>query len=810
MEQQEGARLQTRDGKDVALQGITLTGELRGLLFEAQVKQDFVNPGKRPIEVVYRFPLPWGAVLLGVDVVLGERHLKGVVVEKKQAEQRYEEALSDGHAAIMLEQNRDHSYSLNLGNLAAGEHCSITLRYAQTLAFAQRGLRLLIPTVIAPRYGDAQRDGGLQPHQTPRHSSTAEYPFDLTLRLHGPLARARVASPSHPVAFTHEASEHGGVLNISLARHAVLDRDFVLVIDQLAQDAVASAALDAVHPQQVAVLAGFCPRIPARDGSPMTVKILVDCSGSMAGDSMQAARRALHAIIGQFGAEDRFALSRFGSTVEHRSRSLWKVTEATRLAALRWVGELEANLGGTEMQGALDSTFALGHSGRGDGHGDGNDTSDVLLITDGEIEAIDRTIESAQQSAHRLFIVGIGSSPAEAHLRRLADATGGACDFVAPGEDVEPAVLRMFARLRSPRLADLRLLWPAGVSPRWVSNLPTSVFDGDTVRVFALLPEAAEGEVRLVGKSAATAPEQDIASICLTREVGEGDALARMAAAAHLRQPGTPTKSGLRLALDYQLVTPLTNFLLVHERADGERAGDMPELHAIAPMVPAGWGGMGSVSSSFEIAAPALRCSIGVPGVWRTKRAPATQHSAISDMGMDGSDDLAIPAFLRKGRQAADIDHDDPRLWSDTEHYAGLTPLGVAEWLHLTPRNEWPTTYEGLRAMGLGAWVIDWLQWRVAVSGGMQHSEEAVVAAFVHLMAWHAHRMSPIQGLRAALQTMVQHLRKTPAGIDMTLVDAMAADLQDMTAQRWPDAVLSLDAQGSGAPAGDAGLKEPS
>lgn len=803
MERQEGARLQTRDGKDVALQGITLTGELRGLLFEAQVKQDFVNPGKRPIEVVYRFPLPWGAVLLGVDVLLGERHLKGVVVEKKQAEQRYEEALSDGHAAIMLEQNLDHSHSLNLGNLAAGEHCSITLRYAQTLAFAQRGLRLLIPTVIAPRYGDAQRDGGLQPHQTPRHSSTVEYPFDLTLRLHGPLAQARVASPSHPVAFTHEASEQGGVLSISLARHAVLDRDFVLVIDQLAQDAIASAALDAMHPQQVAVLAGFCPRIPVQETSPMTVKILVDCSGSMAGDSMQAARRALHAIIGQFGAEDRFALSRFGTAVEHRSRSLWKVTEATRLAALRWVGELEANLGGTEMQGALDSTFALGQSGRGPDHG----TSDVLLVTDGEIEAIDRALESAQQSAHRLFIVGIGSSPAEAHLRRLADATGGACDFVAPGEDVEPAVLRMFARLRSPRLADLRLQWPEGVSPRWVSNLPASVFDGDTVHVFALLPEAAEGEVRLVGKSTATAPEQDIASICLTRELGQSDALARMAAAAHLRQPGTPGESAVRLALDYQLVTPQTNFLLVHERADGERAGDMPELHTIAPMVPAGWGGMGSLGSSFEIDAPALHSFVEAPSVWRTKRTRATLRSAVTDIGKD---DLSIPAFLRKGQQAAAIDHDDPQLWVDTEHYAGLTPLGVAEWLHQTPEDAWPTTYEGLRAMGLGAWVIDWLQWRVAVSGGTQHSEEAVVAAFVHLMAWHAHRVSPIQGLRAALQTTIQRLRKTAAGIDMALVDAMAAELQDMTAQRWPDAVLSLDAKGSGTLQGDAGLKEPS
>ena len=161
MNQQE-ACLQARHGEDVVFLGCRLSGELRGLMFEAQVEQGFRNPSKENIEVAYTFPLPWGAVLLGVEVLLGNKHLSGRVVEKAQAEARYEEALSEGDAAIMLEKNADHSYCLNLGNLAAGEACTITLRYAQTLSFEQGSLRLLIPTVIAPRYGDAVRDGGLR------------------------------------------------------------------------------------------------------------------------------------------------------------------------------------------------------------------------------------------------------------------------------------------------------------------------------------------------------------------------------------------------------------------------------------------------------------------------------------------------------------------------------------------------------------------------------------------------------------------------------------------------------------------------
>lgn len=43
---------------------------------------------------------------------------------------------------------------------------------------------------------------------------------------------------------------------------------------------------------------------------------------------------------------------------------------------------------------------------------------------------------------------------------------------------------------------------------------------------------------------------------------------------------------------------------------------------------------------------------------------------------------ITLPAFLRKRDQI--IDHQDPRYWARSEHYEGLTPLGVSEWLRIT------------------------------------------------------------------------------------------------------------------------------
>src|SRR5207342_2403684 len=112
---------------------------------------------------------------------------------------------------------------------------TIHYRYAQLLRFEHGSVRLAVPTVIAPRYGDPSA-AGLQPHQQPVNSLGVTYPFALAVEVRGAIAKARIASPSHRIA---AASSDDGV-TVALAQDACLDRDFVLVIDQLAATSLAS------------------------------------------------------------------------------------------------------------------------------------------------------------------------------------------------------------------------------------------------------------------------------------------------------------------------------------------------------------------------------------------------------------------------------------------------------------------------------------------------------------------------------------------------------------------------------------------
>ena len=674
---------QAASTNDLMMKSVTVDGDVCGGVFEAKVRQQFTNPTAESVEVVYTFPLPIDATLLRVDVLMGEKRLSGKIVTKPEANVTYEETLSEGDAAILLERADDGNYVISLGNLAPGEDCSVEISYAHMLAFEQDSLRIRIPTVIAPRYGDPHDDGGLSPHQVPTTDVLAQYEFALELRLHGELSSSRVASPSHPISIAPAGHTRPNVTKISLGSRSLLDRDFVLVIDQLQSDSLVTLSPDMNQRKNYALIASFRPVVRQTTKSPMALKILVDCSGSMQGDSIHATKNALHEVLSAFEEDDKFSLSRFGTTVEHRSRALWSAQERTITSAAEWVDHLHANMGGTNMEEALESTFSL--------TSDESQPYDVLLITDGAIYAVDKTLKMARASKHRVFIVAIGSSPEGNFLTQLSQATGGTCEFVASSERAASAITRMFSRIRAPEIRNLSVIWPEPIKPVWVSNIETSIFSGDTTHLYAWLSkeEIAQvhgKELRLIGNVGKYSEHRELA--CVRLEVNDQEDLpdtnfgvSRFVATQRFVQSCDKAEQE-NLALDYQLVTTRTSLIMINERSEGDKATEMPELHVVRQMMPAGHSGFGAVqlsmASAETLASDCMSLSID-PKVSNRKRASSRSRIMASmqapSLSRGGRNrDGALDRFPNRS-ESADDDMDDRVYWvkeleTGERHYA--------------------------------------------------------------------------------------------------------------------------------------------
>ena len=145
--------LTCRDGDAPApvLVGVQVEGRLDAVLFGLTLRQTYRNTSDRVLEVIYTFPLPFQAVLLGFASELNGERQEGAVVAKREAERQYEASLEEGDAPVMLEAHADGLHTANIGNLKPGDEIVLECRFVQLLSFEQGRLRVSIPTTIAPR-----------------------------------------------------------------------------------------------------------------------------------------------------------------------------------------------------------------------------------------------------------------------------------------------------------------------------------------------------------------------------------------------------------------------------------------------------------------------------------------------------------------------------------------------------------------------------------------------------------------------------------------------------------------------------------
>ena len=561
--ERESFTMGSLDADGFALQSVSVDGKVEGLFFGYTIRQEYVNTCNRNSEIIYTFPVAWNTALLGMSAVIGEKMLQGVVAAKNEAEQRYEKAVSEGDSAIMVQKSVDGMYTANLGNIKPGENVTVELRCAHLLRFEQGRVRLSIPTVVGLRYGDPYAEGGLARHESVAPDGAASYGFTLRLAISGSIARSRISSPSHDVMMSPVSD---GVV-IKLAG-AVLDRDFVLLLEDVQGDSLAQFVR---HEEDRMVVASFAPKMPETATSPLALKILVDCSGSMDGVRIRQAVKGLREVVGLLAERDCVSYSRFGSNVHRETEGMLPADKKTARRLSELFAETEANLGGTEMGEALMDTFAIPVP---EGF-----PPVVLLITDGDVWNTREIVKQAKQSGHRIFAIGVGMAPGECLLREMAEQTGGACELDGRGEDMHAAIVRMFHRMRSRIAHDIRIDW--GAAPLWQSAAPRFIYDGETVHCFATVaaqPSAAPVLRWKINEAEYSASAEKL-------ENSDTADLFRFGMMRRIEESASEEERKI-LSVKYQIVSDQASLILVHERQDGEKMRDIPSVRHV-PQMPA-------------------------------------------------------------------------------------------------------------------------------------------------------------------------------------------------------------------------------
>ena len=632
-------QLETARGARVALQSVAIETVITGLFGNTTINQRFVNTENQPIEAVYTFPTPHRAVFMGLEVTIGDKSLAGVVMPDAKADRGYEEAIQDGDAAVLLREVEQGLFSVSVGNILPGETIALKYTYAEQLSQQGDTVRLTIPTTIASRYGTPSAVG-LEDHELITHEFDTGYAVALSVTVTGALAGCGIASPSHLIQT--RAVESG--VHVSLSKEtAAMDRDFVLTLNGVDMSNTQGVITPncTVHNDyrredgQWVASAPFYLPIPSNEQTrPGVFNLIIDCSGSMGGDSIRQAKMAAMEIIDSLQPNDRFNLTAFGSHSRTAFNETLPATETTLADARRFVKSLDADMGGTEIGKAIAKACPKRAGKR--------DNANVLLITDGQTYDGNDIVRNHRHRGHRIFTLGVGSAVSRGFLEKLSEATGGACELVAPNERMAEHIVRHFGRMRQLRVVSGEVHWDG--SPTWsVPGDLNGVFAGDTLHVGAGFTTRPGGDVTLIVQyENGTSQTLTVSLEQLSEDHSTAGVLPRVL--AHQRLAQLSDQRRVATALHYQLLTEGTKCLMTHQRTDGKKAEELPELRPVPHEQPAGWGGTGSVSyaDSYHVlparggdyfAVPVAPCDDSVP------------FSEGDDMDIALSD---IPAFLRR------------------------------------------------------------------------------------------------------------------------------------------------------------------
>ncbi|WP_434386496.1 VIT domain-containing protein [Melittangium boletus] len=611
----EKSGLYTRGGAQVPLQGVEVSGELLGGHARVRVSQRYRNTERVPVEAVYVFPLPSEATLTAFSLTCAGRRVQAVIQERDKAFQTYDDAVTAGHGAALLDQERPNVFTAQVGNLLPDEETLVEVEFLQAIQVEEGCVRWALPTLVAPRYipgtpsGDRTTHGHAGPTDRVPDADRITPPvgdarYGLTLDLLVALGREVVVeSPSHAIALGREP----GGLRVRLARpHVALDRDLVL--------SIRGADLDVPFTPLVTHRRGEEPGtfaltvVPdllglAHAGKRQEVVFVVDVSGSMGGDSLPQAQGALRLCLRHLREGDRFNVIAFSNTFTLFAPEPVVFTQQTLERADRWVAALHAN-GGTELLEPLRAATRAMPDGV------------VVLLTDGQVGNESEILQAvlAERRTARMYSFGIGTNVSDVLLKDLARQTGGAVEFIHPGERIDDKVVAQFSRALAPRVTDVEVRFEGVEAQELAPAEPPPLVDGTPWSLMGRYATPGTGRVVLKGRTGA---ETFSLTIPVTfPATGERPAVEKLWAAERIRSWQGAALVGRRaeslqtrivqLALAHGLVTPHTSFVVVEERTGERRASGQPQTRVIPVSAPAGWAMFGASAAEKEMVETAL------------------------------------------------------------------------------------------------------------------------------------------------------------------------------------------------------------
>ncbi|XP_060770414.1 von Willebrand factor A domain-containing protein 5A-like [Neoarius graeffei] len=493
--------LLTNKNEPVPLKHIEVDLQVQGHVATVTSTLQYVNEEEQPLEAVFVFPMPSGAAVCQFSAKIADQEIVAEVQEKQEAREQYDDALSSGEQAFLLEESEESVdvFKLSVGSLPPGQSAAITFTFITELSVqADHSLQFCLPAVLNPRYTPAGTGGGIVSEIT---SSSTGIPYSLSFTAHisspNPITKVESKCALEPLMFLN--TDHTKA-KVSLCAGHMFDRDVELYLyyqnpHQLTAivEAEAPAAKPGTLMGDPVVMVSFYPEFPESVMSSMLscgeFVFVMDRSGSMSCDMhhgpgaqerIVCARDTLLLLLKSLPVDCYFNIYGFGSHYESFFPKSVQYSQDTMEQAVKKVKEMEADMGGTEILQPLEHIYKQPCIP--------NHPRQVFIFTDGEVENTKDVLHCVRSNAnfHRCFSFGIGEGASSALITGLAENSSGHAQFITGTDRMQAKVMQSLRYALQPAVIDITEDW-TGVSFTRLSPPINSLFHGQRALIYAQL-----------------------------------------------------------------------------------------------------------------------------------------------------------------------------------------------------------------------------------------------------------------------------------------------------------------------------------
>jgi Ca-activated chloride channel homolog len=445
-----------------------------------KIDQSFYNPSQYQLEGFYIFPIPKGAVVNNFTMIINGRETKAELLDADKARKIYEDILRQMRDPALLEYSEQNIFKLRIFPIEPRSEKKISISYSQVLESDNNLFEYIYPL------------------NTEKFSARPLKNVSVKIDLKSDEKIKNIYCPTHEIDIVDKSDNHS-IISYE-AENVKPDKDFKLYFSKNFSSVGLSLLTYKSGKNDGYFLLSASPSIEIDKSNieKKDITFILDVSGSMSGEKLDQAKKALLYCINNLNSGDQFNIIRFSTEAYSLFNSLKSADKQNINEAKRFIDELQA-IGGTNIEEAFNLAF--------NNYKASSRPHFIIFLTDGKPtigqmndEKLIKRILNTNKNNSRIFTFGIGNEINTHLLDKLTDATKAWRTYVSADEDIKIKVSNFYDKIQSPVLSDLKLDFDnVDVYQYYPKDLP-DLFKGSNILVFGRYKENGKANIKLSGK----------------------------------------------------------------------------------------------------------------------------------------------------------------------------------------------------------------------------------------------------------------------------------------------------------------------